>query len=112
MSDTLFGDQQLYKDQQISSKNRIYRFIMQSDGNLVVYKLKNPLWASNTVGRGEHFIMQRDGNAVLYDSNGKALWSSGTHNTGANRIVMQDDGNLVVYDGNNSAKWATGTNGK
>lgn len=98
----------LYKGDQLVSNNGAYRFIMQSDGNLVIYRGNTPLWNTNTFN-GEHFLMQRDGNAVLYGSNGQSLWSSGTHNTGANRIVMQDDGNLVIYNGNNAPVWASGT---
>lgn len=52
--------------------------------------------------------MQADGNLVVYFQ-GKALWSSETYGTGANRMVMQSDGNLVLYTASNSAPWSTGT---
>jgi cytochrome c peroxidase len=53
---------------------------------------------------------QGDGNLVLRNSAGDALWSTGTHNTDANRVVMQSDGNLVIY-GDSGAHWASGTSG-
>jgi hypothetical protein len=56
------------------------------------------------------FLMQDDGNAVLYKTGGQAVWATGTNGTGADRIVMQTDGNLVVYAGG-VAKWSSATNG-
>ena len=108
--------QWLDKGQQLTSNNGNYRLIMQNDGNLVIYNTKNliwehPIWATNTVDRGNRFIMQRDGNAVLYDSSNRPLWASGTHGTSAVYIVMQDDGNLVIYDHRDDPRWASGTHG-
>ena len=55
--------------------------------------------------------MQHDGNLVLYQRHVGAVWSSGTHGSGADRAVMQTDGNLVVYAGG-TARWASGTHGE
>jgi len=53
--------------------------IMQSDGNLVVYRAGTPLWQSNTDGyHGATLVMQNDGNAVIYH-NGVARWSTQTN---------------------------------
>jgi hypothetical protein len=56
-------------------------------------------------------IMQGDGNLVLYWNGVRALWSTGTQNTGADRAVMQGDGNLVVYRGG-TPLWNSRTNGR
>ena len=109
----LYNGQQLNKGDILLSTNGVYNLSMQNDGNLVLYNGNNsPIWATGTVGSGDHFIMQGDGNAVVYRLNGSPVWATATDNTGANRIVMQEDGNLVVYDKNNTLKWASGTSGR
>lgn len=55
-------------------------------------------------------VMQGDGNLVLYQHRVGALWSTGTHGTGATHAVMQGDGNLVVYAWG-TPLWASGTHG-
>lgn len=112
--------------------------VMQTDGNLVVYKNSGgpgkggALWSSHTYGNpGAYATVQDDGNIVVY---GKAstspLWRSGTNTrpqtiaSGTTlkpgwwtqgtytRLVMQMDGNLVMYrrrDG--AAIWSTRTSG-
>ncbi|MBK8540415.1 MAG: hypothetical protein IPL60_10460 [Ardenticatenia bacterium] len=54
--------------------------------------------------------MQNDGNVVLY-SFGRAIWSTGTDQSGGAYLVMQGDGNLVVYDGWGTPVWWSGTQG-
>jgi surface antigen len=90
-----------------------YRFVMQSDSNLVLYGPSGrALWASNTVGRGAHHLrMQGDGNLVIYNSSNKPIWASGTPGRYNARLVMQSDGNVVIYN-DNKAIWATGTDGR
>lgn len=92
--------------------NEIARLVFQTDGNLVLYKTSGePLWASNTVGKGANQVaFQDDGNFVLYAANGRPVWASSS-NSANNRLTLQKDGNLVIYDGTGRARWATGTNG-
>jgi hypothetical protein len=113
--DTMRPSQVLNPGQSIRSGSGKFTFILQTDGNLVLYKNlstggQKALWASNTNGKlTQVAIMQPDGNLVLYDVDGKALWASNTsHDPGA-RFVLQDDGNGVVYRPNNSAAWSTNT---
>ena len=65
---------------------------------------------------GSHiFVMQDDGNAVVYNTQtGLAIWATGTNGTGTApyKFVFQTDGNMCVYDNTDSAKWCSGTNGK
>ncbi|BBN17254.1 protein MpGH17.21 [Marchantia polymorpha subsp. ruderalis] len=103
----------LSSGQFVESKNRVYRFIMQADCNLVLYQTNvGHLWASNTAGCGSdgYMVLQSDGNAVVY-AGGVARWASNTwgRNDGAHRIDVQDDGNAVMYNEANQAIWATNT---
>jgi len=62
------------------------------------------------------FIMQTDGNLVLYDSGGTARWDSKTCNNPGAFLRVQNDGNLVVYKRGSqtetaaNALWASGSN--
>ena len=98
----------------LMSLNGIYSFIMQTDGNLVLYCNKIPLWDSNTHGLtvANGLWFQADSNLVLYNPAGGALWNSGTNGSGATKMIMQNDGNFVMYTDANAAVWSTKTNGK
>ncbi|KAJ3385022.1 hypothetical protein HDU92_003288 [Lobulomyces angularis] len=68
-------------------------------------------WATGTNSVGaDTFILQGDGNLVVYAGgyNGLARWASNTYSNGGDMLFMQNDGNLVLYNGG-SAKWATNT---
>lgn len=109
--DTLRSGEWLLKGQSLSSNNRYYRFIMQSDGNLVLYVAGNrPLWSSGTYGQQvTGAVMQTDGNLVIYNPQRSALWSSGTWGKPGSYLVLQNDGNAVIYKPNYPL-WATNTN--
>ncbi|ATP29486.1 D-mannose binding lectin [Chromobacterium violaceum] len=101
MANTLLPNQVLGINEYLLSTNGAYQLILQSDGNLVLYRMANhhPLWASNTNGKDAmRAIMQTDGNFVLYDFHGKPLWASGTNGKPGCFVTMQDDGNLVIYE--------------
>ncbi|KAB8038786.1 lectin [Silvanigrella paludirubra] len=58
-----------------------------------------------------HLDMQSDGNLVIYrSSNGQAIWSSKTQNTGTYFAVMQADGNFVTYNYAGKPTWNSRTN--
>ena len=109
--DTMHPGETLTPEQSIKSANGVYTFIMQGDGNLVLYNAgKVPLWASGTNGkRVAVCIMQGDGNLVLYEPGPKADWASNTPGHGGSKLVVQNDGNVVIYQPNGSAIWATNT---
>lgn len=111
--DTLWGDQHLAPNQAIVSGNGVYKAIMQSDGNFVIYKNGNKaIWATGTNGKGANTsIMQSDGNFVLYRG-GTPIWATNTNGKGGKKMVMQNDGNLVIYTNSGRAVWASNTNGK
>jgi len=111
----LRDDQRLLaaKNESLRSSDGRYRFVMQSDSNLVLYGPSGrPLWASNTVGRGAHHLrMQGDGNLVIYNAKDKPIWASNTPRHYNARLVVQNDGNVVIYNGSKPI-WATGTDGR
>ncbi|MFM7850750.1 MAG: bulb-type lectin domain-containing protein, partial [Flammeovirgaceae bacterium] len=83
---------------------------MQNDGNLVLYKDKNPLWASDTWGKkGARAVVQDDGNFVLYDTNNNPVWASGTNGkgTGPYSLTLGDDARLVLNDSTHTAIWSS-----
>ena len=100
----------------IVSPNGQYKLIMQTDGNLVMYKNNGtPIWSSGTMGSGtdNQLIMQSAGNLVMY-SNGTAVWATPASTIGSgsnNYLSVQDDGNLVIYSGPNNTNpvWSSGS---
>lgn len=97
--------------QYLTAPNRGYQFVMQADGNLVLYNNSgHPLWASNTEGNpGAYLAMQPDGNLVVYSLTEHALWSSGTAGNPGDALQTQSDGNVVIYSSGGTALWATNT---
>lgn len=94
----------------LRSGNGSYTFVVQGDGNLVVYKGSSAIWSSKTNGQApREFAIQGDGNLVLYRTDGRAVWASNTAGKSIRGLVMQDDGNLVLYATNGSAVWASNT---
>src|SRR5690348_16651097 len=63
----LGAGQRLSPGRYLVSPNGQYTFIMQTDGNLVLYQGTTALWNSGTQGHaGATAIMQTDGNLVVY----------------------------------------------
>ncbi len=88
----------LYPGSGLYSANGKYYFVMQTDGNLVLYQGSRPLWATGTNGRAvQRAIMQEDGNLVLYDFQNRPVWASGTHGNWGAYLLVQCDGNVVIY---------------
>jgi PA14 domain/FG-GAP-like repeat len=61
-------------------------------------------------GNNNHLDFQADGNLVVYNSQGRALWATGTSGTNVDRFAVQADGNMVLYAGS-KAVWASDTAG-
>lgn len=120
-SSSLRGGQQLAVNQSLYSPQGLYRAVMQSDGNLVVYTNKRinfwlpgtVIWAAGTNNScAIKAVMQTDGNFVLYKTKISmapqyAVYSSNTQGHPGSWITMQDDGNLVVYSAAGQALWAS-----
>lgn len=103
---------------ELVSEDGRFRFLVQADGNVVLYHAKGkgnlkPLWGSMTLAPEAgpfRLELQNDGNLVVYGGKA-AIWSSGTPNIEPEpfSLVLHNDGNVVLYDGNDKARWQTGT---
>lgn len=112
MTNSLSPGQSLGVNQALLSTNGKWELIMQSDGNLVIYRREtgHAMWSTNTHGKDVmRAVMQGDGNFVLYTYAGKPVWASNTAGKNGSFLIMQDDGNLVIYEPN-VPLWASGTN--
>lgn len=101
------------QSQSVRSADGRFIFVMQGDGNLVLYGPEGALWSSGTFGNpGAYLGMQgTDGNLVVYSASNQPLWSSGTAASPGDHLVVQTDGNVVVYAAGGEALWATNTAG-
>jgi len=109
-------DQTLGVGSAIYSPNGLYQFIMQGDGNLVLYRKSGSTWiavgwATNTVGSGATVAaFQSDGNLVLY-AGSVAVWSTNTWQYHCATLAVQDDGNIVIRDVSGNIVWQSYTTG-
>ena len=93
-------DETLERGESVSSCNGQYRFVHQTDGNVVLYGPSGALWASGTAGLATNTLLMQsfDGNLALYGPSG-AVWdanSRGGISTGPDgSLAIQDDGNVV-----------------
>ena len=79
---TLGTGKELKTGQKLISANGQYMLIMQTDGNLCIYRYAN-------------------------GKQGAFVWRSMAYGFQNAKLVMQTDGNLCVYDGNNTFKWGS-----
>lgn len=108
---TLQAGDGLLPTQFLRSADNRFTFVLQGDGNAVIYGPTGALWASGTAtGQSTLVSMQGDGNLVIYGPSNNAIWATGTSGHPGARLSMQNDGNLVIYDGA-AAIWASGTGG-
>jgi hypothetical protein len=70
----------------LMSPQKKFAFVMQSDGNVCLYKLtrdsETAVKCTMTIegdNKGARLDMQQDGNLVLYNADGKAIWATGTY---------------------------------
>lgn len=111
MADRLLTNEALTPGQSLDSSNGLFTFVLQGDGNLVLYYRGRPYWASGTNGHSaEQLIMQGDGNLVIYFTD-RNPWSTMTNGNGPSFFVMQNDGNAVIYKNDDGPTWDTATDG-
>ena len=107
--DRMHATDALYPGVALTATARPLRLVLQTDGNLVLYRSGVPVWASGTNGKPAGVaVMQEDGNFVVYAPAGP-LWASGTNGHPGAWLVLQNDGNMVVHDPQGHSLWASGT---
>ncbi|MDQ1922619.1 hypothetical protein [Massilia pseudoviolaceinigra] len=100
-------DVRLTGDQYITSRNGLYRLVMQgNDGNLVLYAVGGGLMIPTgfrSKPGGSYAVVQYDGNFVVYKSNDTWHWTSrtGGRATAAYIMVLGEDGSLTVRNPEN-----------
>lgn len=99
---------ELLRGQGIRSPSGQFLLIHQDDGNVVMYGPQGPIWATGTQSLDSaRFVMQSDGNLVLYTTSWEPIWNSGTQTVPGAKLAIQDDGNVVIYDINFNPIWWT-----
>jgi hypothetical protein len=98
----------------LESVNGKYRFIMQGDGNVVLYRISSmeALWAAGTCNKPvSTCTLTKSGNLVATGENGTVYWQTNTTAPNGQPVMyIQDDGNLVIYQMSPyKAVWASGT---
>ncbi|QHC58347.1 excalibur calcium-binding domain-containing protein [Rathayibacter sp. VKM Ac-2760] len=107
-ADALVGGESLAQGESLTSPSGEYSFLMQTDGNAVVYRAGGgATWSTATQGRGDHLDMQTDGNAVIYSAGGQAVWSTVTSGDAGALLALEDDGDLVVRRADGSVAWSS-----
>ena len=119
-SDTLTRGQTIASCGGLKSQNGVYAFVIQADGNMVIYNVaaNRPIWALNMNGLNANYtssppnslVYQPDGNVVAYNSLNSPICATATDNRASDRLVMQNDGNLILYNGQTQV-WASNTAG-
>lgn len=113
---TLTATTGLAAGEELQSPSGVYRLIMQTDGNLVLYGPAGALWASSQqssspVVAGSRAVLQSDGNLVVYAPDNHYTFAA--FGRPGDYLVLQDDANLVLYSpstgGPPTAVWSTNT---
>ncbi len=108
---TLRENEVLRAGESLFSPNGEYELSYQTDGDLVVYRVRDRKlrWATGSRTRGA-LRMQDDGNLVIYGPANEVVWAANQDdgrfeaNRGG-RAELQDDGNLVTYARDGSVMW-------
>ncbi|MFI9786349.1 hypothetical protein ACIHEI_23065 [Kitasatospora sp. NPDC051984] len=89
--------------------------IMQTDGNLVLYRKRDGavLWSTGTYGHSDTYaaVLGSPNYGALYliDIHDGPTWSLPIGGRPGDYVKVQDDGNFVLYGGDATARWSTGT---
>jgi outer membrane protein assembly factor BamB len=94
--------------QSVVSANRVFRLVMQSDGNLVEYDGTTAVWATSTNPSGSYASMQDDGNLAVYTSGGAPLWASNTAGNAGAYLVLTNGGQLELLAQSGGVLWGPG----
>jgi len=97
-----------------SSPQNNYKLVMEANGNLALYRLKDNklIWESGTTNKGvpqRRLVMRSDGNLAIYDGEKNLLWQSGYTNIGdlKNRLEVTDDGYVILRRPKGEVVWSS-----
>ena len=96
MTDTLKPNESLKPGDFLITKDGLYKFILQTDGNLVLYRDTTPLWASNTLGHEVYDATIWPNGNFVEESFGIVYWSTGTAGHIVSKLIVQNDGNVFL----------------
>jgi len=100
---TLEQGQTLRTNQGLRSENGQFNLLLQSDGNLCLYKNGDTFiqCTSTNSKKPTNLQMQEDGNLAMYDAKKNHVWSTDTYRGSddqkGGKLVLENDGNLVLY---------------
>ena len=110
--DVLDGNKCMMSGQSLVSPNKLYRAVMQDDGNFVVYERSKPIWSSHhgqtttnstipisPTNKPYRLCIDKTGNMSVRDKHNKQVWmsDSGGKDTGPYVLTMQNDGHLLLH---------------
>ena len=116
-SNKLVIGQNLLENDRLVSQNGKFILLMQNDGDLGLYKIRNKRlirkWISNTKNKGFppfRLSLLENGNIVLFDKYKRRIWTlrNNKKSNGFCEFRLQNDGNLVHLVDNNVI-WASET---
>ncbi|BDA48988.1 probable comitin at C-terminar half [Coccomyxa sp. Obi] len=100
----------MHVGQTLKSPSGQAKLVLQGDGNLVLYKDDQAVWASGTDSAQEKPAMlavQDDGNVCLYAAGGQFCgWATDTGGSSNVKLIVSDTGVLVVLSGE-QALWSS-----
>ena len=102
--DTLGADGTLAPGEQLTSKNGLFRAVMQTDGDLVGSGPSGVIWRTGTHGAGNRFVLQNDGDAVVLGADGSVKWATGTSDDTLT-VQLDDSGVLTLVDDEGDLAW-------
>lgn len=106
-SSTLLPGEVLRGGERLISASGQYELVMQGDGNLVEYSLGRAIWSTGTKDSGADRAVLQGDGNFVVYAGGTAVWHSHTNDTAVDRLVVQNDGNVVAYEGT-TARWNNG----
>lgn len=106
-SDTLQQNQELLSNSGLISKNKKFTFVLQNDGNLVLYDAKRAVWSTNTSGSKLRLKFETTGSLNLYDGTTVKWYLDPVNSVSGGTLKLQDDGNLVMADSSGKIRWTS-----
>ena len=104
----LVGFGRVERNEYICSQNLLYRFGLDSKGDLKLFRHDQVVWSTEIEDGFQMDLQRSDGNLSVRDANGALLWTSGTasvENSGS-FIFISDQGVVSVVNPGGHRTWA------